>query len=345
LFTYGVTSGGHDVHQLFLNHNANPSSTEEQSESALNKRITEDQEKIQEYAALLKKVCKAARTISKTAVVSVPVSALFHTVVTLPMVKKAELGTLLKAEMRKLLPYPPEEASLEYEIIPAKDHENMQRILVSAAPLSLVSFYTKIFKQAGLDLKFLESESTALTRSLIGRDTALSMIVDMGAERTNFFIIDEARTITQHSIEIGGKQINATLGRILGVPSEHIEQLKYDFFQRVTYQPDERLLTKDVFLDIFMGVVDPILKEIEYSFDLYLRQSSNTAKRPEKIILTGGGAQLPYLANFLADKFKLKCYVGDPWGRVVYQDGLKPILHTMGSRMAVAIGLALRNIV
>ena len=78
---------------------------------------------------------------------------------------------------------------------------------------------------------------------------------------------------------------------------------------------------------------------------MFLRQSGNETKRPEKIILTGGGAIFPYLADYLAEKFKLKCYVGDPWGRVVYQEGLKRILNQIGPRMAVALGLALRNMV
>ena len=90
-------------------------------------------------------------------------------------------------------------------------------------------------------------------------------------------------------------------------------------------------------------VVEPIVKEIEYSFEVYLRQSGNLTKHPEKVVLTGGGAFFPFLAEHIAEKFKLKCYVGDPWGRVVYQDGLKPILHGIGPRMSVAIGLALRN--
>ena len=94
-----------------------------------------------------------------------------------------------------------------------------------------------------------------------------------------------------------------------------------------------------------MPVVDPIIKEIEVSFELYLRQTGNEGKRPEKIILTGGMGSLPFLAKHIQEKFKIKCYVGDAWARVVYQDGLKPVLREIGPRLSVAIGLALRNVV
>jgi Tfp pilus assembly PilM family ATPase len=92
-------------------------------------------------------------------------------------------------------------------------------------------------------------------------------------------------------------------------------------------------------------VVEPIFREIEVSLDLYLRQSANIGKRLEKVILTGGAALLPYLSTFIANRFKLKCYVGDPWARTVYQSGLKRILNKIGPRMSVAIGLALRNMI
>ena len=41
--------------------------------------------------------------------------------------------------------------------------------------------------------------------------------------------------------------------------------------------------------------------------------------------------------------FPLRVFVGDPWARVIYQDGLKSILGEIGPRMAVSIGLGLRN--
>jgi type IV pilus assembly protein PilM len=348
LFTYGLTSGDNDVHQVFVDQAEQAAMaaalpTQSMQQIALNTDLVKDTEKIKRYASLIKAVCKAAKTTSKIAVVSLPVSAVFHTIVTLPMLKKADSEAMLKAEMTKLLPYPLAETALDYEMIPQQEHEKVQRIVVNAVPKNLVLFYSKIFQQAGLTLSALEPESVALTRSLVGHDTALSMIVDIGAERTNFFIIDEARTITHHSIELGGKRINTLLQNIIGVDADKIEQIKYDVFQRLLAEPEESMLTKEEFLDIFTEVIDPIAKEIQYSFDLYLRQSSNQSKSPEKIILTGGGAYLPFLPAYLAEKFKLKVYLGDPWRRVVYQDGLKPVLHTLGPRMSVAIGLALRN--
>ncbi len=259
--------------------------------------------------------------------------------------KKDEFDRLLKVEIQKLLPYKLEDTVLDYEVISQKNESRTQRVLVNAVPRELVLFYSKIFQRAGLKLDSIEPESVALGRALIGRDNALTMIVDMGAERTNFFIVEGSKTITHHSTEIGGLKINRTIETLLRVEPPLVEQIKQDLFRKLLTSPDNSLLTKDLFLDIFTSVIDPIVKEVEYSFEVYLRQSENEQKRPEKIVLTGGAALFPFLAQYLGERFKIKCYIGDPWGRVVYQESLRKLLQTIGPRMSVAIGLSLRNIV
>lgn len=342
LFTYAFTSTPQDVHQ-FASRSILPK--ESNLASSSKSSLVEDNERINYYSSLIQSVCKEARTTSKVAVVSVPVSAVFHTIVTLPLVKKDEFDRLLKAEIQKLLPYKLEDTALDYEIISEKSESRTQRVLVNAVPRELVLFYSKIFQKAGLKLDSIEPESVALSRSLVGRDAALTMVVDMGAERTNFFIVEGTKTITHHSIETGGLKINRIIEAVLKVEASSVEQIKQDLFGKLLISPQNSLLTKDIFLDIFTPVLDPIVKEVEYSFELYLRQSESEQRKPEKIILTGGAALFPYLATYLNERFKIKCYIGDPWGRVVYQESLRALLHAIGPRMSVAVGLALRNIV
>jgi len=300
-------------------------------------------EQVKTHAAILKDVYKKCKATAKSAVVSLPASAVFHAVVTIPKTDKEEFNSILRAEIKKLLPMPLEEMMLDYQILPSGKDDKNQRVLVNAVPRSLVLFYSQIFARANLRLSALEPESTALARSLVGRDTSVAMIVDIGAERTNFFIVDQAVPITHHSIEMGGSRISALLKDLLGIDEKIVEEAKYDL--SIFLASAQTKLPADNFLAVFMPVVEPIAKEIQYGFDLYLHQLGNESKRPEKIILTGGGSFLPYLSGYLADKFKMKCYVGDPWSRTVYQDGLKPVLNKIGPRLAAAIGLALRNMV
>jgi Tfp pilus assembly PilM family ATPase len=152
-------------------------------------------------------------------------------------------------------------------------------VLVNAVPLELVSFYTKVFKKAGLKIDSLEPESAALSRSLVGKDSALTMVIDMGAERTNFFIIDETKTITHQSIEVGGDKINRFLQTMLGIKEDLVDQVKQDLFRKLLTSTEDSLLTKKSFLDTFNAVIDPIIKEVAYGFEVYLRQGSTELKK------------------------------------------------------------------
>lgn len=348
LSTYGLTSSKQDIHKLQITEDKNIASLVSGSAAPSSNKPTALEQtsdaQIEKYANTLKAVLKTSRVVSKTAVVSLPVSSVFHAVVTLPVVKKEELDHLVKAEVKKLLPMPLEEMALDYQVLKGFPDDKSQRIMVNAVPHKLIEFYSKVFQRAGLSLEALEPESTVLARCLIGRDQAVSMIIDIGSERTNFFIIDQGMPITHQSIESGGDKIDKILQNILGVEHDLVEQAKYDLFDYLS-TTSNNVLSEQKWLDILMPVIDPIIKEIDVSLELYLRQTGNEGKRPEKIILTGGMALMPYLAKYIQNKFQIKCYVGDSWARVVYQEGLKPVLRQIGPRMSVAIGLALRGIV
>jgi Tfp pilus assembly PilM family ATPase len=60
-------------------------------------------------------------------------------------------------------------------------------------------------------------------------------------------------------------------------------------------------------------------------------------------VLSGGSALLPNLPNYLGKILDTKVIIGDPWARVSYPVDLKPLLHEIGPRMSVAIGLAMRE--
>ena len=115
LFTYGLTSEKHDVHDLsphqsFLANKGleplNLQTTEKEKIAKLEKQTENNEEKIDDYARKIKKLYIASKATAKTVVVSLPVSSIFHAIVTLPVVaKKDELDRLLKAEVKKFISF------------------------------------------------------------------------------------------------------------------------------------------------------------------------------------------------------------------------------------------------
>lgn len=295
-----------------------------------------DDPRIDEYAQMLQSLLKNAKTTTKRVTASLPVSYVFHTVLTLPFVEEKKRESIIRAEIAKIIDRPVDQMQVVHQLLNKDEKEpEYLRILVTAAPREVVAFYSAIFQKAGLQLEELETEAFALERSLVGHDKATSMVIDIGSERTNFFIIDNGIPVTHRSIQVGGDTISGLLEQIFGT-KDNINTLKQDV---------SRLRPSDIPADLFTMVTGPIIKEVEYGFDLFLRQSGNEGKRPEKIILSGGSAAFPLIKTAVESAFNMRVFVGDPWARIVYQQGLRPVIYDLGPRMAVSLGLALRNIV
>jgi len=344
LWTYGVADEPLDIHLPKMMEKGTEELMAEDSGS--NFKIKKNKEsfitdlkdpRIDKYAKLLKDVLVKSKVTTKRATASLPVSYIFHAVLNLPKVEDKEIDHIVRAEVAKMLPRPIEQMQVVHQIVPEPDPERKSKylkVLVTAAPKELVGFYTAIFQKAGLQLQELETEAFALERSLVGHDTATVMIVDIGAERTNFFIVDQGLPLTHRSINVGGILFDQILSRNLGIEGSDLDQVKKDLSKIKGIKPE-----------MFLTAIDPIEKEISYNFDLFLHQTGNENKRPEKIVLTGGSSVFPFLADYIKEKFSIKVFVGDPWARVVYQDGLKNLLDEIGPRLSVSIGLAMRNIV
>lgn len=327
LWTYGILDQPLDVHA--------PVSTSV-PEDPKQARITPVDPRVTSYAELLRTLVKESRVTTKHVTASLPVSQVFHAVVTLPPVPEKEIEYHVRAKVTKMLPQPIDDMQVVHQVLPKKKdapHKDI-KVLVTAASKQLIRFYTDIFSHAGLLLDELETEAFAIERSLVGRDMATVMVVDIGAERTNFFIVDEGQPVTHRSIQVGGHAIDRIIQDVLGLDPATTAQVKFDLSRA----------SRDIPEEMFATVSDPVIKEIQYGFELYLHQTGNEQKRPEKIILTGGGALFPPLLHSIGRAFEIKVFVGDPWARTVYQQGLKPMLDGIGPRMGVAIGLALHRI-
>jgi len=343
LWTYGILDEQLDIHpearedaapKDLLHSEAAMESTESQKKNKTAPPPVADP-RVKKYAEMLKHLVKETKAHSRIATASLPVSEVFHTVITLPKVdKKKDLLPIVRAEVKKFISRPIDEMQIMHQLIP-EESDKYSRVLATAAPRSVIQFFTAIFQQAGLELKELETEAFAIERSLVGRDKTTAVVVDIGAQRTNFFIMSRGLPITHRSIQLGGDMITEMIQRELSIDARAANQIKRDISRMKNLGGGE----------IFHSLLTAITKEVKYSMDLFTNQTTVKVQPPEKIILTGGSSVFPLFAETLSTAFNMRVFVGDPWARVVYQQGLKQTLDKIAPRMSVSIGLALRNMV
>lgn len=295
----------------------------------------------------LVKICANAKVKGNRAIAGLPISAVFNSIISIPSATPKELKMAVELQARKLLPYPLEEAVLDYKVLNKgkaegsplgkEDVAKSLRILLTAAPKNLIDKYVEIFKAAKLELLYLETEAFGLIRSLIGKDSATIAILDIGATKTNILIVEKGAPIVTRSINLGGLVITKTLSEIMKVGIKEAESLKRD----ARHAENGGSGAAPVLPKSIESLLVPVVNEIRYSFNLHL--SENGGGRVEKIILTGGAALYPYLPEFFSRALNIKVFLGNPWSRVLFPDDLKFDLDDLGPRFAVAVGMAMRE--
>jgi type IV pilus assembly protein PilM len=312
-----------------------------------------------ECADLLRLIAKKARVTTMQAVGSLPISSVFSSVITVPKGTDKEIKEAVQWQARKLIPVPLEEMVLDSKVLtPPSDKDKVKlpgekekpvvkddkatktiQVLITGASKTMVQKYVTAFKMAGLELVSLETETFALIRSLVGKDRSTTLIVDMGAARTNIVIVENGVPFVNRSLDMGGATFTKAISRQLSMDVKGAEQMKCDIKSISTLYPGEGLPK------IFETTVAPLVTELQYSINLYSsRVEGQPEKKIEKIILTGGASALPSLVDHFARQLSMKVYVGDPWARVVYPEGLRPVLDEIGYRFSIAVGLAMRDI-
>lgn len=349
------------------------------SENPTDQNLDNPTDDPKEAARVLREICRQAKVTTTKAVASLPISSVFSSVITVPRAQTdKDFEQVVQAQARKLIPVPLEEMVLDYKPVPTvgdltkpaapdkkaekkpeKGDKNKKgeekkkegeaaeppdkptsiQVLITGASNAMVQKYVTIFKAAGLEMVSLESETFPLIRSLVGKDRSATMIVDIGAVRTNIVIVENGIPYVARSLDMGGNNFTKAMSASMGIGLPEAEQMKCDIKSVSDIYPGEGLPK------IFSETVMPMVTELQYSINLYSEQGEGQPnKRIERVIVTGGGSALPALVEHLGRELNTKVYVGDPWARIVYPSGLRPVLDEVGYRFGVSVGLAMRDI-
>lgn len=291
----------------------------------------------------LKLLLHESHVTTSRAVAALPSFTVFSSIISLPMMSRKELNSAVRWEAKKFVPMPIDELVLDWKLL-KENHDakpNVQapknlRVLITAAPKSLVRRYIEIFKAAGLQITNLETEALALERSLIGTDPSPVMIVDIGAMATDIVVVVDGIPLINRSIDVGGNTMTKSIAQSLNIDQDRAEQFKRDF-GLASGQSNVSQIPKTIEF-----IVSSIVNEIRFVLNLYRSQSTGPIQR---IILSGGSSYLMNLPDYLEKIISIKTFIGDPWARIVYPVELKPALEEIGPRLSVAIGLAMRELI
>jgi type IV pilus assembly protein PilM len=263
----------------------------------------------------------------------------------LPAMAEEDLRSALRYQVQELIPIPVDEAILDFQILEqfvGPDQQPMMRILLVAAQRDMVRSLLAAVDGAGLSPSLVDVIPFALIRALAtpeitfgDAEPATEAIVCVGGGVTNVVVHERGVPRFVRILITGGNEITEAIASELHIDPDTAEDLK----RRADVSSTDELEARAG--RITTDRLSPFVEEVRGSIDYYRAQAVDGDV--SRVLLTGGGSQVPGLADRLRQVLSVPVDLGHPLlgvrvGRVgIPQDRLidsEPLL-------TVPIGLAL----
>src|SRR3989338_2358351 len=292
----------------------------------------------------IKEVLRKGGIRSTDTVASIPSFSTFSTIIEMPYLSEQDLAKALPFEAKKYIPIPLNEVVLDWSIIdisninpvPGKSSPGSKPttvdVFVAAVPKDETARYQRIMKGAGLNLRALELENTALIRALLGNDLSPTAIINIGGRSTSIVIVNKGYERVSHNYEIGGFEITKSIARSLGVSIKKAEELKRKLGMK---EIDENIVN-----EAMVSLIDMMAFETKKTINNY---EGSKKQKVSRILLVGGLTNMPSFINYFKQKLDMDVYGANSFARIMYPESLKPIIQELANTFSIATGLAMRD--
>ena len=210
-----------------------------------------------------------------------------------------------------------------------KEPFGLQGVRMEAEVLALGGFspYLKNAREAvlGADLEILDmvpGPITAARAVLTERQKELGVaLLDIGAGTTGFAVFEEGNLLHLAILPVGSANITNDIAIGLKIDAEIAERIKIEYgasifkgknvHQKIDIGEETPLIFSQKFLT---KIVEDRILEMFEEVNKELKKIGRERKLVGGIVLTGGGASLPKIAELAREKFHLPSRVGKPKG-------------------------------
>lgn len=270
--------------------------------------------------------------------ISLPETKCFVRVMQLPLMSEEELSNAIAFEAEAYIPVPIDQVYFDWQIV--KRRADGLDVVIFASPKELVDIIIKVVEASGLHLVAIETESKSLERALTSSVVAeTSLVVDLDASRTNLVMVDNGVVQFTSSIPIAGNTFTERISSQMGITTQEGEKIKKQ--AGVASTPDYPNI-QTILSPLLRNLSAEIQNVIQYHYD-------HSGNHIQKLILSGGGAKMKHLSEFLTRELKqldgTKIEVASPWNNLPSIQGLDM---TFGDYdmldFIVPLGLSMRSI-
>lgn len=305
--------------------------------------VSDNIEKFGEVAQAIKRLLKKSGAKTKNVAMALPASAVMtRRIMVQNDLSESDFESQVEAEVSPYLPWPLEEANIDYAVLGPNHSETEVEVLVAAAKQVKVEERQALMEAAGLKLVALDLEPYVRARAASyvhgelnkasgPRSSQLTAIFDMGSVSTSMLVARGEDVVFDRDLSFGGAQLTDLIERTYKLSPTDAER-----------QKRSRDLPSGFENQVLSPYIANLAVEVERGIQAF---HANSTQRITSVLLTGGGACLSGLPKAVSAQTGLACTPANPFSRLeIKNDALKRRLSREAPSYTTAVGLALRRL-
>lgn len=291
-------------------------------------------------AEILRTAHARSRARIKTVAVAVAGSAVITKMIEMPSgLNDDAMETQIGLEADQYIPYPLDEVALDFEIQgPVAGNPDQVEVLLAACRRENVDSRVDALELAQLGARVVDVEAYAVERAfkLVRNqfdydEKSVVAIVDIGATMTTLSVLVDGSTVYTREQLFGGRQLTEEIQRRYGLTVEEAGLAKKQGGLPDDYEHDVLEPFKD-------AVVQQITRSLQFFF------SSSQYNDVDQILLAGGVASMPGLAELVQERLGTATAVANPLARMSVSSRVDAAaLSNDAPSLMIACGLAMRS--
>jgi type IV pilus assembly protein PilM len=266
-----------------------------------------------------------------------------------PKMPYEELAKNIFTHAEPFIPFDLNEVDLSFYIIDSSlegPQAKMETVLV-AAKKEFTQWKLDIFNTLNLRPVVIDIDAFAICNAYemnLDKETLETVLIaNIGTNTTNIAIIANRVSRVVRDVFVAGNSFTKAVMRALSCDLKVAEEAKLNNIVIATQEEKDKLTAdgqKDAIAvsSALTQTAKELLIELQKSIDFYISQKpENTINR---VLITGGGANLKNLASYLSQQLKIPVEIFNPLKKV---NGAHLVPEQVIPELSVAVGLALRS--
>jgi type IV pilus assembly protein PilM len=274
--------------------------------------------------------------------------------IVLPLMEDKEIMAGIMWEAPKYVPYDLDESIIDAEKVEEfveKDGNKMMRVLLVAVPKSFIQPYMEVLKKVKIIPKIVDVVSCASIRAFESHFTdkeeeekevnMIDIIMSIGASSTILTLVEKGHLKFTRDILVGGNDMTKALAKSLNISFDEAEKIKRE--TKIVLGTEAEEEKKNEGEKIIVKILNQITKEVRKSLSYYKTQSQKV--KYNKMILSGGCANIDNIKDLLSEQFEFPVIIGNPLEEIKIDERVFDIkkMKKLKDILSTVIGLAMRE--